>query len=46
MVLTAEGAELLHLQPFRRRLFILHAGVVFTLALGALKCDILARHIA
>jgi hypothetical protein len=44
MVLTAEGTEFLHLQPFRRRLFVLHAGVVFTLALGALKCDIFARH--
>jgi hypothetical protein len=46
MVLAAEGAEFLHLQPFRGRLFVLHAGVVFTLALGALKCDIFARHIA
>jgi hypothetical protein len=46
MVLTAEGAEFLHLQPFRGRLFVLHAGVVFTLTLGALKCDIFARHIA
>jgi hypothetical protein len=44
MVLTAEGAEFLHLQPFRRRLFVLHAGVVFTLTLGALKRDIFARH--
>jgi hypothetical protein len=46
MVLAAERAKFLHLQPFRGRLFVLHAGVVFTLALGALKCDIFARHIA
>src|SRR3954470_14202408 len=46
MVLAAERAELLHLQPFRGRLLVLHAGVVFTLALGALKCDLFARHIA
>jgi hypothetical protein len=46
MVLAAEGTEFLHLQPFRGRLFVLHASVVFTLALGALKCDIFARHIA
>jgi hypothetical protein len=46
MVLAAEGAEFLHLQPFRRRLFVFHSGVVFTLALGALKCDIFASHIA
>src|SRR6185312_645949 len=44
MVLTAEGTEFLHLQPFRGRLLVLHASVVFTLALGALKCDVFARH--
>src|SRR5579862_8769514 len=44
MVLAAEGAEFLHLQPFRGGLFVLHAGVVFTLALGALKRDVFARH--
>ena len=46
MVLTAERAEFLHFQPLRRRLLVLHPSVVFTLALGALKCDILARHFA
>jgi hypothetical protein len=46
MVLAAEGAEFLHLQPFGGRLLVLHAGVVFTLALGALKCDVFASHIA
>src|ERR1700693_2794045 len=44
VVLTAEGAEFLHFQPFRRGLLILHAGVVLALTLGALKCDVLARH--
>jgi hypothetical protein len=46
MVLSAEGTKFLHLQPFRGGLFVLHAGVVFALALGALKCDLFACHIA
>jgi hypothetical protein len=45
MVLAAEGAEFLHLEPLGGRLLILHAGVILPLALGALKCNLFARHI-
>jgi hypothetical protein len=44
MMLAAERAELLELQPFRRGLLILHPGVILALTLGALKCDIFASH--
>jgi hypothetical protein len=45
MMLAAERTELFHLETLSRRLLILHAGVVLPLALGALKCNLFARHI-
>ena len=43
MVLAAERAELLQLQPLRRGLLVLHAGVVLTLTLGALQRNLFSR---
>jgi hypothetical protein len=45
MVLAAERAKLFHLETLGGRLFILHAGVILPLTLGALKCNLFARHI-
>jgi hypothetical protein len=36
---TAEGAELLHLQPLGLGLLVLGLAVVLVFALGALQCD-------
>jgi hypothetical protein len=44
MVLSAKGAELFELQPLRHGLLVLHAGVVLSLALGALQCDLFSWH--
>ena len=40
----AERAELLHLQPFRGDLFVLHAGVVLAFTLGTLKRNLFSSH--
>src|SRR5229473_1414362 len=45
MVLAAERAELLNLQPLCHGLLVLHAGVVLPLALGALQSDLFPRHV-
>jgi hypothetical protein len=44
MVLAAEWAKFAEFQPLRHRLLVLHAGVIFPLTLGALQCDLFARH--
>jgi hypothetical protein len=44
MVLAAERAELLHLDPLGRGFLVLHAGVILPLALSALEGDLLSRH--
>jgi hypothetical protein len=36
VVLAAERAEFLDFEPFRHGLLVLHAGVIFSLTLGAL----------
>src|SRR5450755_1049864 len=43
-MLAAERTELLQLDPLRRGLLVLGARIILPLALGALKCNVLARH--
>src|SRR5271154_4263611 len=45
VVFAAERAELLHFETLRGRLLVLHARIVLPFALGALKCNLFARHI-
>jgi hypothetical protein len=45
LMFAAEGAEFLHLNPFRRRLFILRLAVVAVFTFTALKLNDFAWHL-